>query len=287
MYCVTELPARAGSASALKLSFRPLEPWEKGHNVVLVSAAGVDALRALGEALPFDAEELSEAVADGKAVPIARVGTAAEAEALAARASEASVEVRVVSDDALKSETAPVRLRWLEFGDGLLTASLFNTDELVEVSAADIRLIVAGNVVSSVADTVETKKSRKPGKVEATESSSDEFVIDVYAGDDALGWRIPGRGFDYSCLGEEKTLAAGENGKRLVERLLESCTAAKVDRNYEKVRDLLDAVWPPDAERGSAAFNRKGFGGVEVAKRTVYDRTRQFTRYSRMLRALL
>jgi len=289
LYCAAEMPVRAGGA-AVKVSFRPLEGWEKGHNIVLMRAGISDVsetARLLSEFLPLDAEQILEAIEPGSPVPLARVETQAEATALIERGAAHSLELRVVGDEGLRAGDPPRRLRSLGLEDGNLTAISFNTNEAATFDALGIELIVAGVVVSSISDSVETKKIRKAGQIESSDSSADEVVIDIYVKGDRVGFRIPGRGFDFSCLGDEKMLTAGENSRRLIARLATFCTGAVVDQHYNEVRHILDVVWPPEAERGSAGFQRKGIGGVEVTRRVTHDRTMQFTKYSRMLREVL
>lgn len=290
LYCGSVLPGTSGPGGNVKLSFRPLDAWEKGHNVVLMPGERTlsdDAVLEIANVLPLGPELIRDALNRPLSLPLARVETEAESEFISERFRAYSIETRTVGDEDLRVDRMPTRLRSLEFRDERILASMFNANETVEVPAADIELVVSGVVISTIADSVENKKIRRPGKVESTETAADEFIIDIYSRGDEQGWRIPGRGFDFSCLGDEKSLSSTENSKRLLRWLQRECTAAKFCDDYNSLRYILDICWTPETERSAAGFNRQGFGGVEVARRVVYDRKTQFTKYSRMLRAML
>ncbi|HEX6280374.1 MAG TPA: hypothetical protein VFZ49_10235, partial [Pyrinomonadaceae bacterium] len=114
----------------------------------------------------------------------------------------------------------------------------------------------------------------------------DHAVIDLYAGDDPGGFRILPHGFDFSCLGDDKSLLALENMKILKERLRDVFRNAIFDDTYSIKLAILDQVWPRTVTNISKGMQRVGMS-VERSVGESVSNEEQFTRYSRMRRELI
>ncbi len=51
-------------------------------------------------------------------------------------------------------------------------------------------------------------------------------MIDIYSREDATGYRIFAKGFDFSCLEAEKEILAAKNLKKLAQKLYEVASEA-------------------------------------------------------------
>ena len=111
-------------------------------------------------------------------------------------------------------------------------------------------------------------------------------MLDIYVmGDDrGIVWTS---GFDFSCLGETKTMFASENIDLLGGRVKELRAGIVLDTGYNDLRDLLDPVWEPDFRREAQGLHRSGLGRLSRQASDVFDTLNQFTTYSRMRNHLL
>lgn len=290
LYCSAELPVT--DIQLIKSNLRRLENWEKGFNIIFLPGNSDFSEAKISEIagfLQFENNDLHEIIACRKSLPIARVESEREAEIICKRLKEVDIESLIISDENLQSEIAPRRLRALEFTDDKLNLVLFNTVEIVELGREDLCLIVIGAAFERKIESSEKLNRRKENKIlAATEINSDELLIDVYSCRDSIGFRIEANGFDFSCLGEEKHLLAGENMKRLVAKLRAFSGNVIFDEDYRSVRRQLSFVWELEEKRNSKGLQRKSFGsGLTLESTTTVDNLRQFTKYSRLQRHLL
>jgi len=132
---------------------------------------------------------------------------------------------------------------------------------------------------------VKEVKSRRAENeiVDTSELFSDEAVIDLYLSVNSETWRLSANGFDFSCLGAEKSLLANENFTRLQRLLIARATNARVDDAYNRRRSLLDLVWGSQQETKSSGWRRERPGRLSIGMATVHSNESQFTRYSRLL----
>src|SRR5690606_33628295 len=124
----------------------------------------------------------------GKFLPLARAETEREAGIVRQRLSEAGVETLLLSDEKLAAEDPPRRLRGLEFSGDKLLLKIFNTDEAAQLKREDLVLIVTGAIFQKRVEA--TEKHSKKGEnilLDATETASDEVLIDIYGRDDETG----------------------------------------------------------------------------------------------------
>jgi hypothetical protein len=131
------------------------------------------------------------------------------------------------------------------------------------------------------------KKSAEKQVTQATETSHDEPLVDIYSRSDETGWRILTKGFDFSCLGAQKSLLAVDNIKRLVEMIRANAPNARIDDGYLKMRGVLGRVWENEPKLASYKWQREAIGKYNFDNVTVIDNVAQFTKYSRLQRRLI
>lgn len=288
-YCNAELPFN--ETKLLKLNLRKLENWEKGFNVVSIGKDFDESKVDLAEAskfLSFDPQTARKILSSGKNLPLVRVETENEARIIGRRLAELGIETRIVSDESLKPETQQKRLRGIEFFDDALMLICFNADEVKQIKPDDLRLIVSGLLFESKIATSEKYNRKKENKfLDSSEISSDETMIDIYAGDEQTGFRIAAKGFDFSCLGTDKQLTAEENIKKLIEKLREFSRQTKFDDDYRILRGEIGMVWEVERRKDSKGVQKKMIGNVKLENVTTIDNLSQFTKYSRLQRQIL
>jgi hypothetical protein len=275
----------AGVSGADRLEIRAIENWENGSNIVLLDAGGGEFEKAadlMADVAGSDREIFNAAFESGKEVPLVRVASAEQAEWVVQKLRELGIETAIVDDSVLQANLPPLRLRSIGFGSDQLNLGLFNVDEVYPIAADDLILIVAGTIVEGRKESVARRKLRGAKMLDEASSSSDEPIIDLYSKSDHLGWRIPARGFDFSCLGPGKSLLVGENMKKLIAKLVEFAPRARLSDDYASVMSLVEPVWPIEVRREGRILNRKDVSTVFMTNNTT-----QFTKYSRLQWRLL
>jgi hypothetical protein len=285
-YCGAELPIPAEGLIEAKPDLRYLESWEKGYNLVGRLGHGVS-LAAAARELGLEVEDLEKIRAAGVDMPLARVEGPREAEVLKLRLEKISVEASIIADEDLTLERVHRRIRSLEFADDMLTATDFNTMEQIAVVPSRFVLIVAGLFFESKTASLEKRKRKRSKLLDRTETSTDEAVLDLYTSDDRLGIRILGSGFDFSCLGANKSLFAADNMPKLLRRLMMTCVNAKLDDSYSEIREALTTVWGLDSRKDFEGLRRSGFGRSDFSNVVTVSNQNQFNRYSRLRRQVL
>ncbi|MBS1796739.1 MAG: hypothetical protein JSS81_23105 [Acidobacteria bacterium] len=286
VYCGAELPLTPEQAAAVAPQLRRLESFENGFNVIYrpsddtkTEAANV---AELAKFVGIEEEDLKNILESGKPLPLARTETAKEAEILGNRLRKDGFETCIVADEALAADDLPKRLRGLEFrGDDLLLI-LFNNDEVTQLPAADLSVIVTGAIFEKSVESMEKRKKGETKILETTETASDELLIDFYSKNDPAGYRILTKGFDFSCLGAEKGIIARDNLKRLVEKLHEAAPDARLVEDYTTIRGLLGGVWEVEQRRDSRGLTRQRFGKFDLSSVSSSSNRQQFTKYSRL-----
>jgi hypothetical protein len=288
LYCGARLPLEGSAAERLRPALRRLEEWEEGHNVVLEEADGrglsPEAEAEAAKFLKLEPEQLSPMLAAGTALPLARAASIEEAGLVVGRLAALGLRTFAVGDEELRPDEPPRRARGFEWRDEGLSARVGAGGERVEWKWDEVSLLVMGRLVSRRVE-VEERQARLGMRnefVEAREMAADESVLDLYAGADEAGLRVHAGGFDYSCLGAEKSLLAGENFAALVRALRGRVTGAAFDDSYMRVRHLLSAAWPP-AEKTESGLRRDRPGRFNTEAVTIVSNETQFTRYSRLL----
>ena len=106
-------------------------------------------------------------------------------------------------------------------------------------------------------------------------------MLDIYLAKQPESWRINAGSFDFSCLGENKTLLAGENFPRLTNLIRDRASNAEFDDSYHSVRRCLEMVWPVAKRVESAGLKVRG-SKYSTGEIITTNSEPQFTRYSRL-----
>lgn len=291
VYCGAKLEISAEQSHLLKLNLRKLEAWEKGFNLIFIpEASDEENLNAatVSRLLKSETETIDKIFAAKIALPIARAESEKEAEIVQQRLRETGVETRIVNDKNLAVEKTPRRLRGIEFDENNVILILFNQDEIVSVPNEDIILIVTGAIFERKIQATETYNKKGENKIlDSTETASDDLLIDIYSREDFIGYRVWAKGFDFSCLENEKKILATENIKTLAERLRQAFPDAKFVDDYRRIRASLSEVWEVEQKTASQGLQRKSFGKFNMGNLTTINNLSQFTKYSRLQRHLI
>ncbi len=291
LYCGAPLPGAHGADDLQLPTLRPLETWEQGYNIVLLprAEAAADLPReVIGEAarvLRLEPTQLAGIITARVPLPLARTAQLEEVALIERRLMQLGLSVETVADETLAVERQPPqRMRRFEFRTEGLTAWA-NAETAGQHSAwADVTLLVAGRLSRRQIEVEERRGLRKTGEVVDTrEFSDDERVLDIYLTEHAGHWRIRAEGFDYTCLGAQKSLLAVENFSRLLATLRTRATAVVLDDSYMSLRHLLQTAWPV-AEQTSSGLRRDRPGRLHTEAITTVSNETQFTRYSRLRR---
>jgi hypothetical protein len=285
LYCGAEFEISAGQVGQIKLGLRRLELWEQGFNVIYLpndEQVEAEKIRQIAQFLGCEKEFLEKAFGARKPLPLARCETAREAGILQNRLAEAGLIISVVADEALAAETAPKRLRNLEFRDNYILLTIFNTGKIEIVKLDDLKIIVTGAIFQKAVEATEARKKGTTQILDATEIASDEALIDIYAAGDPTGYRILTKGFDFSCLGAEKGILARENIKKLAAKLQLVAPQAKLIDDYLVLRSVLGEVWEVEQRKDSQGLSRQRFGRFDLSSVSSSNNLQQFTKYSRM-----
>jgi hypothetical protein len=144
-------------------------------------------------------------------------------------------------------------------------------------------LLVAGRISRREIEIEERRGRRAQGEVvETREFYADESVLDLYMTEPGCNWRIKADGFDYTCLGAQKSLLAAENFARLCATLSQRATTAVFDDAYTRLRHLLQAAWPVAEQTSAGGLRRDGPGRLRTESVTSVNNETQFTRYGRL-----
>jgi hypothetical protein len=283
IYCGAHLGGETAPQS--KLDFREPESWESGFNVIVMRPgedSGHEAAKMLAGILSAEPDVILTILESGKALPVARVASEANAAFIEEKLAGCGLDTRTVSDEALVPSQVPVRLRKLEFASDGLKFEVFGKDESGVIAREDLGLIVPGVLLEGRTESIEKRKRRANVTLSETQTSSDQPVIDIYSKHDPLGWRIPASGFDFSCLGAQKSLLVADNMESLVARLAAYSPTAKLANDYPNVRPLLEHCWPSESRRDGLGLQRSGFARKNLASVFTTNNLLQFTKYSRL-----
>lgn len=291
LYCSTPLPATEESARLRKPVLRPPEKHQTAYNNILLppgqELSDEDATQAAG-LLKLTTESLNRIIAEKSPLPVACTASRDEADLVFNRLRDAGLQTVVLSDDELgASDTSVKRIKSMSFAHEHATLQQAGTREQVEVRWQDIVLIVTGRLFTKRVEIQERKTRRAENDiVQSSEFSSDEAVVDFYTSTHPQTWRVNANGFDFSCLGNRKSLIANENILRLQQLIAANAPHASVNDSYKRLRQTLDLVWASHPETQSSGWRRERPGKLSVGLATTNTNEIQFTRYSRLQRYL-
>jgi hypothetical protein len=287
LYCAAILPADETTFHLQKPSLRPLEKWEQGYNNILwpppanVSEPGLSEAAAL---LRLATADLVRILALKLPLPVARAATLEESLLVQRRLTNLGIGTRIVPDAELGAEEKPsMRVHAIEFDDTGIRAFRTSETAACHIQWADFELLVAGRLVTRRFELQEQNRARSEASiVDASEFFADEPVFELHTKTLTLPCRFSANGFDFSCLGEMKTLLAGENLNILLNRFYENAPHAERDESYKLVRKALEVVWPSQQQHESSGWRRERPGKYTVGSATETSNERQFSRYSRL-----
>ncbi len=288
MYCGGGLEVKSENSDQIIPITRKLDAWEKGFNVILLSArSNADAQQA-ATFLHLEFPIVEAILTPATSLPLARVESSADADLLISRLSDLGFICSIVTDESLNADDLPARASRIDISGGIISVADFNTREVTAIPVDQLALIVTGMLSKSKVDLLEKKGRHGKSKLlDESKTASDEAVIDIYSRTYAKGFRINLAGFDFSCLGEDKCLVASENIRRLAGLLKENAPNALLVANYVSIRQNLGAVWEVEARRDPQGLQRSSFGKIGFGSVASSSNVRQFTKYSRLQWQLL
>ena len=287
LYCSAALPMTEESARLRKPVLRPPQKHQTAYNNILLpldSELSDEAVSEAAELLKLSAENLKRIIAERVPLPVASTASRDEADLVFDRLREVGLETIVLSDDDLgASEMSVKRIKSMNVDNEYVTLQQAGTRDQTEVRWQDVVLIVTGRLFVKRVEIQERKTRRSENEiVQSSEFSSDEAVVDFYTSTQPQTWRVNANGFDFSCLGNQKTLIANENISRLQKFIAANAPHARVDDSYKKLRQILDLVWTAQQETQSSGWRRERPGKLSVGVATINSNEVQFTRYSRL-----
>jgi ribosomal protein L32 len=265
-----------------RLDARELESWENGFNVILLDSAQAEvetAAKQIASILDKERDVVASLLESNRPVPLCRLESEAKASLLGAKLEALGVMTTVVSDESLKVKSPPSRLRSLRFENESLTLELFNSGEKIDLRRDEIALIIPGVFTEDRTESIGKRKRKSTKTVQEIDTSSDQPVIDIYSAHDPNGWRIPGTGFDFSCLGADKSLIVAENMKELEVKLAQFAPSARMIDDYKRLRSSLEVAWPSESRRDSQL---SGVGLRQISNVFTTNNSGQFTKFSRL-----
>jgi hypothetical protein len=287
LYCGHTLPLTEASAALIKPTLRTPEKWEQGYTTILLKPPANlsdEAVQQVAGIVRLEVDDLRRVLLTESAVPLARTAAEAEAGILEQSLVALGLEVETVSDVDLRIEAAPPRrLRTLELRSGDFIAFQTTGSEGMVIPWEAVTLIATARLVSRQ---VELKERKRRGSlkeiVNASESMSDEEVVDIYADGHEGAWRIMSNSFDFTCLAERKTLLSSQNFATLINAICERAPAVVYDNSYNGLRRTLELVWPSEPQTASGGWHRDRAGKYSTSEVTMSTNEPQFTRYSRL-----
>ncbi len=284
LYCGAALPIV--DASRQRPTFRQLEEWEAGYNVICFPHDDTSIHLAHAAAwLQMPPETLAHCVEAAAPVPLRRLATQDEALLVCQKMQDFGLDVGFIPDRELAlQEAPPQRVRRLDGDETTVTLDPIGGNPPFSVNWDAIKLFVPGRLVTRQANTQErTKRGQEQQEIiDTSETGQDELILDVYAHDLAHSWRIHSNGFDFSCLREAKGLLATNNFARLCEELRACAPDAVWQDAYDQVRPLLATVWPPTQQSASQGWQRTRGSGLTRQTVVTNSNETQFTRFSRL-----
>lgn len=271
----------------LALTVPESEPEQGSVTHVVVNPREVSdaALADLAGVCNLTANELAVLLScPGSSVPVCAVDSS-QAQGTCQHLRSLNFEPFTVADDQLNLNVVPRDLRTLKFTDESLVGVCRRAGETVTTKWDDVILIVAGRLFMT---TIEIEKKKSGGQdrtVNEREFSADEAVLDIYMRNEELGWRIKSGSFDFSCLGDKKSITAFTNFSSLKNILRRRAGNADFDDAYTRVRLVLARMWPSEPTEGKNERRRAGRRTIQAIVASK-DNLKEFNRYSRLRRFL-
>jgi hypothetical protein len=290
LYCGAILPATGKEPNNQPLTASIAETVESasvesGFYIVLAPGQGEplseSSLTEAAVILDLKPAEVQLAVGSARQVPLARAATIEQATMMADRLAPLGIGVDIFREDALDLGSPITRIRALEFTDEGLSAVPLR-GERISMKWEDLILVVTGRrLIKQVV--VEERRRRSSAKpLDSRELFSDELLMDLYTCSPDVHLRIYSNGFDFSCLGADKSITAAENSTKLLDLLGRRALNVEVDDTYRSLQAVLGSIWPLEPQTNKGAWRRSGVGKVDVSTVTTLDNENQFNGYSRL-----
>lgn len=287
LYCAGDLELSSPKTDAINIVVRKPESWERCVNIILQGVSAAADTKQAATLLSVDHEDIVRIVGSGKGLPLGRVESTVEADAVVGRLRGLGIDCFAVNDEILAVETPNIRIGGLEFLPGEFAVKNFNTGIYTRFPAYEIALIVVGVISKTKVDSVEKRRLRGESKlIDQSSLATDERVLDIYPSNHATGFRLSPTGFDFSCLGDQKSLLARENWGRLIDLLKTKLPSAEFVTDYPEIREALETAWPSESRTESKGMIQTGFGKREFGSVAKTSNLEQFNRYSRLQRYL-
>ena len=284
MYCGSPLQPGAGTpdveAEPVGGEARP------GHYVVVRARAAAtitnDLVERLAARFGFKPEELQAALAIGAPLPVTSAPSEESASRIVAELADDGVETISVSDIDLKTSLAPFNIRSLEFSDSGITAISKNGRDRPVAQWSDLHLIVTGRLLTHRVEVDERRSGSAIKPLDRREISEDKSVMDLYAVSSEVPWRIVVSDFDFSCLGEHKSLTAFDNAATLIGMLAERSNS-ELNDSYGRVKSLIAHVWSLENTSSESRSRRPRASRKDFATVNISSNEAQFNNYSRLM----
>ncbi len=292
IYCGAAFAFKEETAGQQKPSLRPLEKWEQGYsNILLPNVTNRIDNKTHDELTGFlklSGEDLMRIFEMSWPLPLARASTSEEAQLIERRLRDLGIATLIVPDDVLGMEAVPpVRIRGAKFAEESLLAHQTGEKEGLRVEWSSITLVVQGRLITKSVEVKERKSGRHENElVGASETYTDESIIDVYSEKLKGNLRIAANSFDFSCLSERKALIAKDNFATLLQVFSERAPQATFDDSYRRMRAALEPVWSSEKQTASRGWRRERPGKITIGAVTETSNELQFRRYSRLLNYL-
>ena len=284
LYCGAPLPHNKATLNLRKPALRPLEKWEQGYNNILRAPVANPAAALLAEAadlLRLRPDDLSLILSSSIPLPLARAATINEAELVQDRLSSLGIDSSIMPDAEPGTDATFAKVRALEIDEAGVAAYQSPETAAIRISWSDFVLLVAGRLRVKRVELREGKGARAEKDIlDASEFVTDEMVFDFYSRNKAVPYRIAANSFDFSCLGPNKGLLAGENLSRLLQLFREQAAHAVYDDSFNSVRKMLEVVWPSEQQIESSGWRRERPGKYSLGSATELSNETQFLRYS-------
>jgi hypothetical protein len=239
-------------------------------------------LEQLANRFRMKTEELRAAIVMGTPVPVTGSGSQDDSQRVVDELRNLGFDSRSISDADLKTTIPEKNIRLLEFSETGLTGISKNGRERWIAAWHDLSLIVTGRLIAHRVE-IDEKRSRASVKsLDRRELTQDRSVIDLYLTSSDVPWRIAVNEFDFSCLGERKSLTVFDNAKVLIDFLVNR-SQAQVNDSYVRVKAVLANVWPLQSATKEGRSQRPRAGRKEISTVTASDNEEQFNNYSRMV----
>lgn len=292
IYCGAAFAFKEENILQQRPSLRPLEKWEQGYsNILLPNVSNrLDTKTQEGAAgfLKLSGDDLKRIFESGLRLPLARGATIEEAQLIERRLRDLGISTLIVSDEELgMEEVTPLRVRAAEFAEDALLVFQIAASEGVRLEWSSIKLLVQGRLITKSVEVTERKSARQEHELlAASETYTDESVLDVYSDKLNFNLRIAANSFDFSCLRECKALIVKENFATLLQVFGQRAPQAFSDDSYRLMRSALEPVWSSERQTVSRGWRRERPGKITIGAVTATSNEAQFMRYSRLLNYL-